>query len=125
VIRARAGQLVYRVWGGTATKNGNPARAGVCLSSDKPSSRTAAEKLFAIWEWGNSCLWLTTFEVVPGTVMHIGVVHPGEFAQSGFDRGGVQVFIEQPIDGKLWEISTERLRDDLAGAWVSTRSGRA
>lgn len=116
---------MYRVWGGNATKEGNPARPGICLSSQRPSSRTAAEQLFAVWEWGNSCLWLTTFEIVPGTVMHIGSVHPGQFAQPGFDRGGEQVFIEQPIKGKLRELSTERLRDDMAGAWVSTRSGRA
>ena len=124
-VRAASGRRLYRVWGGNATKEGNAARAGVCLSSQKPASRSAAERLFAVWEWGNSCIWLTTFEVLPGTVLHVGAVHPGDFARPGFDRGGEQGFVEQPIKRKLREIHTERLRDDLGGAWVSTRSGRA
>ena len=124
-VPAPPGLLLYRAWGGNSSKTGNPARPGVCLSTQRPGSRTDAERLFSAWEWGNSCVWLTAFRVVPGTDLHVGFVDPAEV----FDlrlapvRQGVQVLIENPILGKLFETTSVRLQNDLGGRYVATGSG--
>lgn len=125
LVHATHRQLVYRVWGGTATKLGSPTRPGVCLSGRKPASRVDAERLFAVWEWGNSCLWVTTFEVIAGTPMFVGRVDPGQNPMPALGATWAQILIEQPVSGKLREIGTQRLHNDLGGRWVSSRAGHA
>lgn len=93
-VVARRTLKVYRVWGGTASELGHPARPGVCFSFDVPRSRRDAEKLFAVWEWGNTCANITPFEVAAGATLFVGKAHPGDAYQSGLGAPGSQVFIE-------------------------------
>jgi hypothetical protein len=89
-----SGVVVYRVWGGTATETGSPTRPGVCFSFEKSTTRRKAEGLLAVWEWGNACRFVTTFEILPGATIFIGRVHPGDFYQSGLGAPGSQIFVE-------------------------------
>lgn len=117
---APPGLRLYRAWGGASTKTGNPQRPGVCLSTQRPTTRAEAERLFAAWEWGNSCLWRTEFRVVPGTRIHIGHADPGQVLDATLRSAvpGVQVLVENPVHGKLVEVLTMRLIDDLRGIAV-------
>jgi hypothetical protein len=118
---APSGLKLYRAWGGTSLKNGSPSRPGVCLSTQRPSTRLEAERLFSAWEWGNPCLWLTDFRVVAGTPIYIGAVDPGDYVSPTLmgSSHGVQVFIENPVHSKqLIEVATTRLLDDLGGRYV-------
>jgi hypothetical protein len=83
-----------------------------------------AERLFSAWEWGNSCLWVTTFRVDPGTTLYVGEVDAGLILDTELLAAvkGVQVFIENPVGTRLFELNTARLVDDLAGRWVGTPS---
>lgn len=85
---------LFRVWGGTASEMGNPARPGVCLSLEAPTTRRGAEGLFSVWEWGNTCSHITEFEVAPGATLFVGKAHPGDFYQGSLGAPGSQVFIE-------------------------------
>lgn len=118
-ICAPAGIRLFRCWDGTVSSmRGNPSRAGVCFSSDKPASRLEAEKLFAVFEWGNRCRNLSEFLVPAGTPMWVGNVDPGD-SRAAFGRFyGKQVFIENPAAQKLTVVSTLTLKNDLNGAWV-------
>jgi hypothetical protein len=93
-VRSPRQLTLYRVWGGTASEIGNPARPGVCLSFEAPTTRREAEGLFSVWEWGNSCRYVTTFQVAAGATIFVGRAHPGDFYQSGLGAPGSQVFIE-------------------------------
>jgi hypothetical protein len=119
-LKAPEGTVLYRAWGGSSSKEGHPHRPGVCLSIQRPASRLDAERLFSVWEWGNSCLWLTAFRVTPGTELYVGSVDPGAILDLRLAgrRKGVQVFVENPIAGKLIEAATTRLVDDLGGFQV-------
>ena len=124
LLQAPPGLLLYRAWGGNSSKTGTPARPGVCLSTQRPNSRTQADRLFSAWEWGNSCLWLTVFRIAPGTDLHVGLVDLAEVFDlrlvSG--RGGVQVLVENPIVGKLFETESKRLTDELGGLQIGAGS---
>ena len=85
---------IYRIWGGTSTELGGVKRPGVCFSFHAPATRREAERLFSVWEWGNSCSHISTFEVESGVTLFIGKVHPGDFYQHGLGATGSQVFIE-------------------------------
>jgi len=85
---------LYRVWGGTARESGSPARPGVCMSFERPKTRREAERLSALFEWGNTCRYLTRFDVAAGATLFVGMVHPGDFHSSGLGPPGSQVFIE-------------------------------
>ena len=111
-------ERIYRAWGGHSGKKGTLARPGVCFSTVKPSSRREAEKLFALFEWGNSCLKLTEFRVPAGTVMWTGTVDPGDARLQ--NPAGPQIFIENPAAQGVVEIRTSDLVGDLGGAWVHT-----
>ena len=80
--------------------------------------------MFSAWEWGNSCLWLTVFRIAPGTDLHVGLVDQAEVFDlrlvSG--RGGVQVLVENPIVGKLFETESKQLTDDLDGLQIGAGS---
>ena len=86
--------VLYRVWGGASSEHGNPTRPGVCLSFEALATRREAEGLFSVFEWGNSCRFLTAFEVAAGATAFIGRAHPGDFFQSVLGAPGTQVFIE-------------------------------
>ena len=120
-----ADQRVYRVWGGQSTKFGSPTQPVVFLSSMKPASRREAERRFAVWEWGNSCLWVTTFDLLQGTVIFVGPVDPGVHPLPSFESTWEQIVVPQPVAGKMREVGTQRLHDDLRGAWVANRAGHA
>lgn len=111
---------VFRVWGGRSSRTGSPHRAGVCFSAQKPMSRKWAERLFSLWEWGNDCTWVTEFEVKAGTALHYARVDIGSAISGLDDRRGIQVFIENPVEGKVIEITTERLTNDHDAGWVFT-----
>ena len=84
----------YRVWGGTSTEAGNPEGHGVCLTLEKPTTRRQAEGLLSVWEWGNACRFVTTFEVLPGANIFVGRVHPGDNYHAGLGSPGSQIFVE-------------------------------
>jgi hypothetical protein len=86
--------VLYRVWGGMSSEAGNPQRPGVCLSFEAPTTRREAEGLFSVFEWGNSCRFVTAFEVASGATVYIGRAHPGDYFQSALGAPGSQVFIE-------------------------------
>lgn len=121
------GLRLYRVWGGTSTKLGNPSRPGVCFSTQRPLTRLEAERLFSVFEWGNSCQWLTEFRVTGHLELFVGAVHPGDYVDPllADPRVGVQVFVENPLHGKLCEGQTTRLGDDRAGMHFHPGSQRA
>lgn len=85
----------------------------------KPNSRAEAEKLFALFEWGNSCLKVREFRVPAALVMWMGTVDPGDARLR--NPAGPQIFIENPAAQRVVEITTSDLRNDLGGAWVYTR----
>ena len=125
-IAAPPGLRLYRAWGGTSQKMGSLSRPGVCFSTQNPDTRSEAEGLFSAWEWGNSCLWLTEFRVIGRPELHVGAVHPGDYVDPHLSdpRRGVQLFIENPVHGKLFEVQTVRLADDLGGRHVLPGSRR-
>jgi hypothetical protein len=69
-------------------------------------------------------MWVTTFRVEPGTTLYVGEVDAGLVLDTALlsTVKGVQVFIENPVSELLFEISTTRLVDDLAGRWVGLPS---
>lgn len=116
---AEDGLRLFRAWGGSSRKLGLPTAQGVCFSTQRPRSRTDAERLFSIWEWGNMCLWLTEFRVSGALPIYIGQVDPGDADPSLRDpRPGIQVFIENPLHGRVIEMFTTRLHDDLDGRYI-------
>ena len=125
-VTAPAGLRLYRAWGGTSQKTGSPARPGVCFSTQRPDTRAEADGLFSAWEWGNSCFWLTEFFVSGRIEIYVGPVHPGNYVDPSLrdPRYGVQVFIENPLQGKVVEVQTTRLVDDLDGRHVLPGSRR-
>lgn len=125
-VSAPAGLRLYRTWGGTSQKTGHPSRPGVCFSTQKPDTRSEAERLFSAWEWGNSCLWLTEFRLIGPVELYVGAVHPGDYVDPRLSdpRCGVQVFVENPVHRKLIEVQTIRLADDLGGMHVLPGSRR-
>ena len=125
-VPSKPGMRLYRAWGGKAGMRGHPSRAGVCFSTDRPSSRMEAEKSFAAFEWGNTCLMLTEFLVPAGTPVWMGEVDPGDPRAILGGDSGVQVFIENPIAQTLIPTNTVPLTNDLRRAIVHTGpSGRA
>ena len=116
---SKGGERIYRAWGGQSYPKGSPERPGVCFSTLKPNSRAEAEKLFALFEWGNSCLKVTEFRVPAGIVIWTGTVDPGDARLRNL--AGPQIFIENPAAQRVVEITTSDLRNDLGGAWVYTR----
>lgn len=105
--------VVYRAWGGTSQEFGNPLGAGVCFSFDKPQTRLQAEGLFAVWEYGNACRFLTEFQIFPGTTVYIGKVDPGDFYDHGLGVPGSQVFVETGDKAFVHKIGQHTLIDDL------------
>lgn len=115
---AARGQILFRAWGGGSSQQGSPERTGVCFSSERPGSRAEAERLYAVFEWGNACRYVSDFHVPVGTTLWWGQVDPGDpRAQLGAGCG-VQVFVENPAAQTLEVIRTAMLVDDLGGAWV-------
>jgi hypothetical protein len=117
---APSNMRLFRAWGGPSTKLGNPESVGVCFSTDQPQSRNQAEALFAVFEYGNNCVYLSEFSVQIGTELWIGSVDPGDPRPILGRSHGVQVFIENPAAQRLVVIRTSTLADDLKGAWVYT-----
>ena len=85
---------LYRVWGGSASETGHPARPGVCLSFQQPKTRKEAEGLFSVFEWGNACRHVTPFQAMAGATLFVGKAHPGDFFDAGLGAPGSQVFVE-------------------------------
>lgn len=111
---------VYRVWGGTATETGSPTRPGACFSLEKPRSRKEAERLFSLWEWGNSCRFVTEFVIKPGATIFVGTVHPGDCYDHGLGVPGSQIFVETPqVNLFVRKIgAAQPLIDDIVGGKV-------
>lgn len=126
LVRAPAGLRLYRGWGGTAQKTGSLGRPGVCFSTQEPDTRAEAERLFSAWEWGNSCLWLTEFRAAAGTELYVGPVDLGDSVDLTLrdSRQGAQVFIENPVHLRVFEVQTTKLFDDLGGKHVLPGSRR-
>ena len=97
---------------------GNLSRPGVCFSTREPASRLEAEKLFAVFEYGNSCARLTEFSVPSGTLLWVGEVDPGDSRAAFGNFFGPQVFFENPAAQNLRVVRTVSLRNDLGGAFL-------
>lgn len=105
---------------------GAPHRAGVCFSTVAPKTRSEGERLFAVFEWGNTCTHVTEFLVPPGIVLWTGQVHPGDPRACLGQHFGIQVFVENPAAQRLIWLRTQSLIDDLGAVRVYTgRSGNA
>lgn len=115
---ALGGERLFRVHGGAARRLGTAGGRGVFFSLDRPRSRREAERLFAVAEYGNALLYLSEFRVPTGTPMWLGRVHPGDAPMPGWNRGGSQVFVEQPWAMHVLCVATTRLSDDMPGVWV-------
>jgi hypothetical protein len=111
-------QSLYRVWGGQSSEKGRANSAGVCFSFGRPGSRWEAEKLFAVFEYGNAVLHLSEFLAPPGTPRWVGTVHPGKPRAPLGHSGGTQVFIENPRAQSLLVKSTSPVPNDIGDAWV-------
>ncbi len=112
------GQVLFRAWGGRSSKKGNPDSDGVCFSTQRPASRSHAEELFSVFEYGNTCEFVTDFIVPQFTVLWWGQVDPGEPMPGPNPPAGVQVFIENWDAQAAQEVRTTKLENDLGGAWV-------
>jgi hypothetical protein len=107
------------VWGGTSLERGDWHGRGVFFSFQIPPSRRHAERLFAIVEFGNACLFVSEFDVPPGTPMFAGPVDPGDDVHPSLVEAGEQVFVPNPWARRLVQVGpAARLVDDLGGAWV-------
>jgi hypothetical protein len=115
------GRCLYRVWGGTSLEHGDPRSPGVFFSFQCPTSRLDAERLFAIAEFGNACLFVSQFDVPPGTPMLVGDVDPGDYVHPSLQGAGMQVFIQNPLAQRLVRTGqASRLENDMGGASVYT-----
>jgi hypothetical protein len=113
------GRRLYRVWGGTSLERGDEQGAGVFFSLERPTSRRDAERRSAIVEFGNACLFVSEFDVPPGTPMLVGAVDPGDDVHPSMEGAGQQVFIRNPWARRLVVVgAAARLTDDFGGAWV-------
>lgn len=95
---------------------GSPKSVGVCFSSVAPTSRLDAERLFAVFEWGNQCTFLTEFLVPEKTMLWLGETDPGHGSAPFGLFCGPQIFIENPAAQHLVPGLTRRLQNDL-GRW--------
>ena len=113
------GRRLFRVWGGTSLERGDPGSRGVFFSFQCPASQREAERLFAIAEFGNACTFVTEFDVLPGTLMFVGSVDPGDDVHPSLEGAGEQVFIRNPWARRLVRVgSASRLERDTGGAWI-------
>lgn len=114
--RARPGECVYRIWGGTSLMRGSRLGRGVFFTDVAPFTRWEAEKLLAVFEWGNTCERVTAFRLPTSAVLWVGRVHPGDPRAVLGAHGGTQILIENPLAQSLVPLWTRPLRNDL-GAW--------
>jgi hypothetical protein len=84
-----------------------------------------AERLLAIFEWGNPATYVTSFLVPSGTQLWIGEVDPGDPRALLGTQFGEQVFIENPGAQRLLPIQTRRLRSDPGRNWFYPKGSRA
>ncbi|HTY93168.1 MAG TPA: hypothetical protein VMC02_04735 [Steroidobacteraceae bacterium] len=105
-----APRRLYRVWGGASRE------IGEFFTFDRPRTRTEAEGLFAVWEWGNACRFISAFVVLPGATIFVGRVHPGDFHGPELGAPGSQVFIGwQDVGRYVRKVGPAvELADDLA-----------
>jgi len=110
---SRAGEHVFRAWGGTSSMRGNPSGAGVHFSHTCPQDQLDAEELFAVFEWGNRCNKVTEFLIPSGTLLWVGEVHPGDPRAAFGMSFGTQIFIENPAAQSLVPFATRPLSGGL------------
>ena len=122
-------ERLFRIWGlwdaGGSSMLGRPTSDGVCFTSAEPKSRTDAERLLAVFEWGNPATHVTEFLVPLGTPLWVGEVHPGDPRALLGTQFGEQVFIENPAAQRLIPLRTTRLRSDLGRNRYHPRESRA
>jgi len=122
---SRPGERLFRAWGGeSSTMRGRPNSVGVCFSSVAPKSRWDAERLFAVFEYGNPCTHVTEFVVPENTMMWEGEVDPGDARVVLGMSYGPQIFIENPLAQSLIPCQTTRLPDDLGHHRLHWHQGR-
>jgi hypothetical protein len=97
---------------------GSPSSLGVCFSTRCPQDRLEAEELFALFEWGNTCMKVTEFVVPTGTLLWVGSVHPGDPRAVLGSSFGPQVFIENPAAQSVSPLATRQLRGGLGESWL-------
>ena len=116
---ADGGEVIFRTWGG------NSQTLARFFLRPKPRTRSEAERLCSVFEYGNTCAFVTSFRVNPGTPMHVGRVDQGEYCDPSWnDPTALQIFIANPV-GAVVELGTEVLRNDLGPVTVSTTAGNA
>jgi hypothetical protein len=87
------------VWGGTSLEHGD---------------------LFAIAEFGNTCTFVSQFDVPPGTPMFVGDVDPGDDVHASLQGAGV--FIQNPWAQRLVRTGpASRLENDMGAGHGCTR----
>lgn len=111
---ATGAEKLYRAWGlHPGQKYGNKNLPGVCFSFDRARSRSRAEILYAVMEYGNKVYHLTQFQLRAGAPDWIGKVHPGDPRTVLGAVSGNQVFILRQHLVFVREVSTLLLPDDL------------
>jgi len=122
-------ERLFRIWGlwdgGGSSMLGRPSSAGVCFTTAEPTSRMDAERLLAVFEWGNPATHVTEFVAPPGTELWVGEVHPGDPRALLGTQFGAQVFIENPAAQRLIPLRTKQLLSDLGRSWFSPKGARA
>jgi hypothetical protein len=71
------------------------------MSFHQPKSRREAEGLYSVFEWGNTCRFVTPFLLLPGARLYVGKAHPGDFYNAGLGNPGSQVFVETGDDARV------------------------
>jgi hypothetical protein len=116
---AKGHEQLYRSWGGTSRElSEGKARDGQFFSFHKPRTRSEAEKLFSVMEYGNQMLWVTEFRVKPETPLCIGQVDPGDNTKFVGNIPGSQVFLEREMENSLSRVRCDRIPNDMPGVWV-------
>jgi hypothetical protein len=97
---------------------------GVCFSFEAPRTRREAERLLSVWEYGNNCRNITTFEAPAATTLFIGKVNAGDFYPSGLGVTGSQVFVEMAEFRRrpFRKLGPERVLDNDMGPYVVVRN---
>lgn len=122
-------ERLFRIWGlwdgGGSAMFGKPASVGVCFTTVEPTSRMDAERLLAVFEWGNPATYVTEFVAPLGTELWVGEVHPGNPRALLGTQFGEQVFVENPAAQRLIPLRTKRLQSGLGRNWYHPKGSRA
>ena len=114
--------LAWRVWGGTSGEGLGDRARGLFLTTERPLTRSDAEKALAVMEHGNACRFATRFRIDAHTPLYIGTVHPGDADRILPGVPGTQIFVERSHCHHVRPAGPAvRLTDDMPGIAVLSR----